>query len=75
MFICAYIHDTPSFTRVPDMYATWLYHMYSRVAYNNSRFSYLDPRAWTMWPYCNWSECAVDPSVVTGVQQRLGHCR
>jgi len=27
------------------------------------------------WPYCSWSECAADPSVVIGVQQKLGHRR
>ena len=25
------------------------------------------------WSHCSWSECAADPSVVTGVQQKLGH--
>ena len=28
-----------------------------------------------LWPYCSWSECAADPSVTIGVQQKLGSSR
>ena len=64
-----------SCTCVPDMHATWLYHMYSRVASDNpeSHVQILEPGPW--WPWCSWSECAADPSIVTEVQQKFGHRR
>ena len=61
-----------SCTPVPVMHATWLYYSTRRVASDNPEFLCLDPGVWSWWPYCSWSECAVNPSVTIGVQQKLG---
>jgi len=36
----------------------------------DSHVQILETGPW--WPCCNWSECAADPSVTIGVQQKLG---
>jgi len=41
-----------------------------RLTTLDSHIQILETRPW--WPYCRWSECVVDPSVMIGVQQKLG---
>ena len=60
-------------TRVPDMHATWLYHMYSLGCFLTNLNAHIQIiESGPGWPRCNWSECAVDPSVTIGAQQKFG---
>jgi len=44
-----------------------------RLTTPDSHVQILEPGPW--WPYCSWSECAANPFMVTGAQQKLGHRR
>ena len=63
-----------SCTHVHDLHATWLYHFVLaglHLTTLNSHVQSLESGPW--WPYYSWSECAADPSVAIGLQQKLGH--
>ena len=67
-------HITWSCTRVPVMHAIRLYYMCSLglLTTLDSHVQILKSSPW--WSCCSWSECAADPPVEIGVQQKLGHC-
>ena len=57
-------------------HANLLYHMYSLGCFLTTldrHVQILKSRPW--WPCYSWSECAADPSVTIGVQQKFGHRR